>query len=174
MSQYSQLLVPTCLTLFLELLTRNMPRVWRPKFSRWRKQACAIWGMLGSLSAMLMSAVDPQDRLSSRPGTLPAIRSPGDIRLSYDPLWTHRRSNSQVLSAEKSTVLTIKAQWLLYVPEGLTLRNSTFFPQNAFNVLNGPQNRDYFHTQFQQVGFHNGGVVCLLRDMTWLFQWFAS
>jgi hypothetical protein len=28
--------------------------------------------------------------VSSRPGTLPAIRSPGDIRLSQDPLWQHR------------------------------------------------------------------------------------
>ena len=109
-----------------------MPRVWRPKFSRWRKQACAIWGMLGSLSAQLMSAVEPQDRLSSSPGTLPAIRSPGDIRLSQDPLWTHIRSTYHVLSAGQSIILPIKVQWLLHLPAGLTLRNSTFFPQNGF------------------------------------------
>jgi hypothetical protein len=100
-------LVPTCLTLFLELLTRNMPRVWRPKFSRWRKQACTMWGMLGSLSPKLMSAVDPQDRVSSRPGTLPAMRSPGDMRLSQDPLWRHR-------DIFKYTLSLIQLKYFLY------------------------------------------------------------
>ena len=85
----------TCLTLFLELLTLKMPRVCRPKFSRCLKQACTSCGMLGSRSPVT-SLVDPYDNVSSRPGTLPAIRSVGDTRLSQEPLYNATNNRWQL------------------------------------------------------------------------------
>lgn len=87
----------TCLTLFLLLLTLKMPSVCRPLVSRYRRHAVTMCGMPSSSSAavaLAISVVLPQDNESSRPGTLPAIRSL-DIKLSHEPLCKIRHTQGQ-------------------------------------------------------------------------------
>jgi len=72
----------TCLTLFLELDTLKMPRMWRPLFSICLRQEETMCGILGSFSVLLevTSTIDPVEMVSRSP-TLPP-------KLSEDPaLW---------------------------------------------------------------------------------------
>lgn len=80
MTLFLRVIELTCLTLFFELDTLNIPKVCSPRVSMCLRQEETMLGMLGSFSAVfnVMSAVDPTDIASSRPGTLLP-------RLSVDP-----------------------------------------------------------------------------------------
>lgn len=77
----------TCLILFFDVLTLNIPTVCKPKFSKCLIQTFKIFGTAGS-SLIFMpttkSAAELVDIVSNKPGTLPINRSRGS-KLSHDP-----------------------------------------------------------------------------------------
>ena len=56
-----------------------------------------------------------------------------------------------------------KAQWLLYVPPGLTLRNSTFCPHSVFMCF------VWIWEQTAIISLYNRDGVCLLCGTDWIF-----
>jgi len=59
-----------------------------------------------------------------------------------------------------------RAKWLLYVPPGLTLKNSTFCPHNGFMCFVWIWEQTAI---ISLTGFYNRDGVCLLRGTDWLF-----
>jgi hypothetical protein len=76
--------------------------------------------------------------------------SPGDIGIEF-------------LREQKKRTLTIKAQWLLYVPPGLALRTSKFCPQSAFICFVWISEQRLFPYKTTSDWFYNRKGMCLLR-----------
>ena len=113
-----------------------------------------------------------QQRLSSQADSRPAAQAIPHLL---------RNSNGQ-FSVFGCTIWPFEAQWLLYVPPGLTFNNCTLCPHCIYVFcIYLRTNSDLCHLQHKLIGFYNTDAVCLLRGTDWIFiynsgqfQWFVK